>query len=447
MDKNALKFEFENDSTKDYIVTYMENRQDIVDYEVEIINKSPTSGALNVEITESHGNIKLMYDVTNKTQIKKYLKVKTLGKGEFITILANLAICLIGCKNYFLDEKKFLVNIDTLFIDEKNLKVYLLYCPLKMEVLEDTNLVYRDIVKSLIIDYISFDDKDSENVIQKTLIYLRKDKFNMVEFKNYMEELHKQDINVVCDTGSMEDGNQYSIKNQSGNLDNVIRADSKTIHKETVKKITNIKKDETKVAVNNVLILFLQLIVLGIIGLIAMIGSFGVIMIIVIGVVIAIDLILVFGFTKNNGVKKTGIIKNKIDQIFIKERPKKINGTNKTSKKEIIKEMSFETQLLNEGTACLLSKKPGILERIYIDKTKFRIGRMPGKVDYVSDNIAIGKIHAEIRKDVGKYYVVDLNSRNGTYVNGKKLNGNELYEIKNEDIIVFANSEYTFFTS
>jgi hypothetical protein len=410
MDKKALQLEFENDSTKNYIVTYLENEQDIVNYEVKIINESPTLGALTVEIKQLNHKVKVRYDVTKKIAIKEYLKGITLTKVEFINIVTNIANCLIGCKNYFLDEKKFLVNLDTLFIDEKNLKVYLLYCPFKMEVVEDTDLVYRDIVKSLIIDCISFDEKNSENVIQKTLSYFRKDEFNMAEFKDYLSEFKEQNINVVCDTASMDNENHYSINNKS---------------------------------VNNVLLLFLQLIVLGIIGLIAMIGSFGAIMITVMVVVIAIDIILVFVFTRTNGVKKAGIIANKLEISFIKQKPQNTNRTNKTIKTE----MSCETELLDEGTAYLLSKKPGTMERIYIDKKKFRIGRIPGEVDYVSDNIAIGKIHAEIRKNIDKYYLVDLKSKNGTYVNGEKLHSNELYEIKNEDIIVFANSECTFFIS
>lgn len=418
MDKNTLKFEFENDSTKNYIVTYLGNVEDTVDYEVKIINKSSTTGVLNVEIKQLKDKIKVMYDVTDKISIMEYLKGITLRKVEFITIVTNIANCLIGCENYFLDEKKFLVSSDTLFIDKKDMKVYLVYCPFKMEVAEDTNFVYRDFVKNLIIDYVSFDENDSENVIQKTLSYFRKDGFNMVEFENYLKEFKEQKTNVVCDTASMDDVNKYYIK-----------------------------KDDTKVSINKVLLLFLQLIVLGIIGLIAMIGSFGVVMITVMVVVIAIDLILVFVFTRINGVKNHKRKENRLDTSFTNPKLQKNDGTGKTIKREIITEMSCETELLYEVTAYLLSKNPGTTERIYIDKKKFRIGRMPGKVDYISDNIAIGKIHAEIRKDIDKYYLVDLKSRNGTYVNGEKLHSNELYEIKNEDIIIFANSECTFYIS
>lgn len=416
MDKNTLKFEFENDSTKQYIVTYLENGQAVADYEMEIIHKNSIPSVLDVEMKQLKDKIKVMYDVTNKISIKEYLKEITLTKVQFITVVTNIANCLIGCKNYFLDEKKFLVSLDTLFINKKDMKVYLVYCPFKMEVVENTDLVYKNIVKILIIDYLGFDENDSENVIQKTLTYLRKDEFSMVEFKNYLEEFQEENINVVCDTANMDDENKYSIK-----------------------------KDDTKVSINKVLLLFLQLIVLGIIGLIAMIGSFGVVMVTVMVVVIAIDLIVVFVFSRTNGVKNQKNKANTLDTSFINPKLQKNHGTGKTIKSETITETSSETELLDEGTAYLLSNKAGTMERIYIDKKKFKIGRMPGEVDYVSDNIAIGKIHAEIRKDIDKYYLVDLKSRNGTYVNGQKLHSNELYEIKNEDIIIFANSECTFF--
>ncbi len=433
MDKNTLEFEFENDYTKQYIVTYLENGQDVVDYEVEIINKDSTPCVLNVEIKQLKDKIKVMYDVTNKTSIKEYLKGITLTKVQFITIVTNIANCLIGCKNYFLDEKKFLVSLDCLFIDKKDMKVYLVYCPFKMEVVENTDLVYKNIVKSLIIDFLSFDENDSENVIQKTLTYLRKDDFSMVEFKNYLDEFQEENINVVCDTGRIINKRENPIDNKI--IDN----------KETVKKINKIQNNETKVSGNNVLILLLQLIVLGIIGLIAMIGSFGVVMITSIVFIIVIDLILViFVLTRNSRFQKSKMRKNKLDTSFINNQQEKINPKNKTSKREIITEMSFDTELLDDKTAYLLSKKAGTVERIAINKNIFKIGRMPGKVDYISDNIAVGKIHGEIRKNEDKYYVVDLNSRNGTYLNGNKLNSNDLYEIKNDDTIVFANSEFTF---
>ncbi len=74
----------------------------------------------------------------------------------------------------------------------------------------------------------------------------------------------------------------------------------------------------------------------------------------------------------------------------------------------------------------------------------FMLGRLKEKVDYVVDNRAVGKIHACIRTRNGKYYIVDLNSKNGTFINGIRIESNIEYEIKDKDEISLANIEFTF---
>lgn len=74
MNKSNLKLEFENNPSKNYIVTYLDNIDCIVDYEVEMINNNPTSGALNIEIRQFNDKIKVLYDATGRIPIKEYLK-------------------------------------------------------------------------------------------------------------------------------------------------------------------------------------------------------------------------------------------------------------------------------------------------------------------------------------------------------------------------------------
>lgn len=92
----------------------------------------------------------------------------------------------------------------------------------------------------------------------------------------------------------------------------------------------------------------------------------------------------------------------------------------------------------------LQSKKSEVTEEIVINKPNFIIGRLKSQVDYISQNNAVGKVHAEIISKDGRYFVKDLNSRNGTFVNGTRLAANTECEIKNNDKITFANSEYVF---
>ena len=56
-------------------------------------------------------------------------------------------------------------------------------------------------------------------------------------------------------------------------------------------------------------------------------------------------------------------------------------------------------------------------------------------------------MHAEIIFKNGEYYIKDLNSRNGTYINGERINSNIEYKIEDKDKIDFANGKYTFLIS
>lgn len=81
---------------------------------------------------------------------------------------------------------------------------------------------------------------------------------------------------------------------------------------------------------------------------------------------------------------------------------------------------------------------------IIIDKDEFIIGRLAGHVDYVLENKAVGKLHAELIIRNGSCYVKDLNSINGTYINNQRIESNKEIELKNNDSLLFANSEFIF---
>ena len=82
-------------------------------------------------------------------------------------------------------------------------------------------------------------------------------------------------------------------------------------------------------------------------------------------------------------------------------------------------------------------------EQVKITGNVFRIGRKDDGMDYVvSHNPAISKKHAEVLVRDGKYYVRDVGSKNGTYVNGRILPKNKEVEISNGDLIKLANEDF-----
>lgn len=84
-------------------------------------------------------------------------------------------------------------------------------------------------------------------------------------------------------------------------------------------------------------------------------------------------------------------------------------------------------------------------ERIVLNKPVFRIGKERSYVDYfVSDNAAVSRSHANVVEHEGNYYVVDTNSTNHTYVNGKMIQSNSEVLLSHGDRLRLANEEFEF---
>ena len=96
------------------------------------------------------------------------------------------------------------------------------------------------------------------------------------------------------------------------------------------------------------------------------------------------------------------------------------------------------------GPASLVSKEPGELATIYLNEELTVIGKLETACDAVISLPTVSRIHAKIRKREENYYLTDMNSRNGTAVNGRMLLPDEEYELKPEDEVDFAQARYIF---
>ena len=84
-------------------------------------------------------------------------------------------------------------------------------------------------------------------------------------------------------------------------------------------------------------------------------------------------------------------------------------------------------------------------EEIRINKPVFRLGKDKNYCDYVvPNNSAVSRSHADIINRGDRYYVMDLNSTNKTYLNGATLGKKEETELKDGDVIKLANEEFVF---
>jgi predicted component of type VI protein secretion system len=78
-----------------------------------------------------------------------------------------------------------------------------------------------------------------------------------------------------------------------------------------------------------------------------------------------------------------------------------------------------------------------VLKEIAVGDRAMGIGRSPDN-DVTIDNLAVSNHHARILPDAGQYVIEDLNSMNGTFVNGRRV---ERATLRNGDVIQIGKHE------
>ena len=80
---------------------------------------------------------------------------------------------------------------------------------------------------------------------------------------------------------------------------------------------------------------------------------------------------------------------------------------------------------------------------IELTKEKVIIGKKREQADICLKQDCVSRIHARLERQGDGYYLTDLNSMNGTFVNGERLRPNEKRQIYAGDKISFASLRYT----
>ena len=84
------------------------------------------------------------------------------------------------------------------------------------------------------------------------------------------------------------------------------------------------------------------------------------------------------------------------------------------------------------------------LNELKIDRLPYTIGKKRGVCDGIIESDAVSRIHARLLFEGGEYYMSDLNSTNGTFVNGSRLRSGDKIRLNINDEISFGKELFYF---
>lgn len=453
-------YSFDSDSTSSYLVLNFNNDCKILNHQVEIICQNPSSAFVPFHIRREDEKVSIYYNITSKISLSQYLERKTLCKKELLDLLKGITKSLMMHGNYLLNLPGYVIDLDFIYINPATAEVSLVYIPIPCD--RDTMKVYSAFIKDLAVNSANVDDSENDNYLQRILSYLKSDSFTLNDFNRLLIDLRN--------TGGSYDlpaKPNYEYREKAANEETVAGKNS-TVSRNTKKEAYagtgRSKKILFMVLLQLIIIIAAAISCLLIISRAAgdMASIAGVLLIAVSLDILAMKKMLAKRDKKeamDNGEQETINDSQLLAQKEVKRRVNCHNILQRRSDSPSEREYKAAFNPPDVQRACdtiMISDIPKdyhpylegvgayIGKKVIINKDKFVIGRLSSMVDYIIQGSTVGKLHAEITNNEGKYYLKDLNSKNGTYINGVRITSNMECEIKNNDKIRFSNYECIF---
>lgn len=440
-----LKFRYESDMLASYAMLEFDGGIDPSKHQTEMIAQNPSTGFIPFSIRREDEKVRIYYNITSKLPLSQHLSRKTLSKGEFLDLLRSINRNIMSYVNYYLDISGFVLDEDFMYINPSTGDTSLIYVPLPLE--RDFVKDYKSLITNLIVNTVNLDDNTSDNFLQKLLSYLKMEQFNLKDFNKLLTDLKSSCTERVYAGNSAYTEVEGSVKEKAPSE----YAFSVSTHAEHEIKPSIIFVQAVFILALAALCLFLVLKRNADVETVAGVAI----------IAAALDALFLSKIaSKDRGdtlieERKVGK-KDKHQGKQNADRPLKAKAAvkpdaaiNRCSGRQLSDDYikAYDTVVIGSNTGMLPSLN-GIgaqsAERIVISKDRFVIGRLKSYVDYIIDCNLVGKVHAEITRKGNSCFIKDLNSKNGTYINGEKIPSNEEHEIKDNDRVRFANIEYIF---
>ncbi len=506
IEKN-FNFLYENDSTSNYLVLRTGIDKSIINYQVQMLLNNKPGGLLEFNINYTGEKINCFYNVTSKCTLASFMFRKRFTRDEFLITILNIINNIYQLKNYLLYDNNILLDENFIYIEPESIEVYFVYLPFIdckndikdffirlifklvkfhdeysdnyiqriLEVIKNDNFnlsnlkslienllgeeIKKQPQKSLIIEDRKIEDSETiknglfkANKAQKEREKVKPEN-NKIDIFN--ADKTKKNKSVIT-RGNVRIPNSLNIKKQEPQ--NIVKKSKHTMSEQDNEKDNQGKKMDIHMIAMILLqpfLLFTAILTLNS-SFVKMSDNPANTVIILILIFLAVDVLVLRIINEKR--KKTDETGSCMPLQFITDKMK-CKTKQKVKKLPPITNDKQENQLpvLNEnynGETVIIRRSklteiPYLKEKdgegvVEINKKSILIGRLESFVDYVINNSAIGKIHAEIIQEGEEFYIMDCNSRNGTFLNDNRILPNTKNRVSSNDLLRFANKEFIF---
>lgn len=355
--------------------------QQVSENEVYAINANKVPGLLHLDVVQKGSSFKLIYNITGFISLKEFLKMP-LNKQLFAQILQNILANLKAVESAYFNQQYLLMDINQVYVNPNTQHIYFTYVPILMF---ESGTSLREFLLG-IIQHGTFAPGEDNSYVRDYITILNSGiNFSVFELEEYINKLLGQNTSRIQE---VECPNCKTKLKKGTNYCHACGAKVSGNTGNTGKGVYDPLADTSGDAV--------------------------------VDDVVEEEVI----------VRKDNTQGLSDGTTVLGADP---GGTTVLGSEEL--EAPIFPYLIREKTE----------EKISVNKPSFRIGAERKYVDYwVNDNSTVSRSHADILTREKRHFIIDLNSTNKTYVDGRAIPVEKEIELFDGTRIRLSNEEFVF---
>lgn len=456
-----MRAEYKRDMNHNYLILYGEDEINTDSYQVRMLVGNVIPSLLKCRIQGMDGRFLVYFDITSKQALSVLYEEKKMGVEDLRLIFGGFVKAMEDAAEYLMNPGQFIISPEYIYTDIEKQEIYFCMMPgYEKDIKEQFQFLTEYILPKI-------DHQDQDAVILGYGVYKRamEDSFHLEHIKEELYKTQGQQGTTTTKAEQMKTESEQRQESEDFNPEEEGFWENEEINQEFVRdgeKSKRLSLPQKTGVIVLAAILLCGIAATTLMGYLPYLETGTILGIIIVLVACVMLFVYVSKIKKKPGALRQGReeerdkpkgITGKVPTDQTDQSQNTIQSVVKSTNKPVVKSSQLhadygETVVLSAGAvsgpASLVSKEPGELATIYINEDLTVIGKLETACDAVISLPTVSRIHAKIRKKEDAYYLTDMNSRNGTAVNGRLLLPDEEYRLEPEDEVDFAQARYIF---
>ena len=440
-----LEPKYYRDYGHNYMILQCTQQETVRSYQYKILTSGKIGEILKCSVRYINGSTYYYYDISSRTTLNNLYRDKKMSRAQVKDILCQIYGIYEKLAGYFMEEAGLVLLPEHIYYDLTDRKYIGLYYP---DYHTEESNAYKPLMDFL-LEHIDTEDRNLAENMYRIYEMTEENCFFIEDALRILEDSEAAIQETLCEPIQRQDQESDVISTEEYNIE--------TDYWEPEK-----QEKETKQR-NLFYPVFAVLSALGIAGAIVVRCMYELAQreeIILYGVIAAMGACLLLCLAGiYNGSKRKESSGGKKDADAIEVYPQDINlpsletVINRDMNPEIPEykpqksndygnTVFFDENAVREYKLYAMDKK----NKRHIELNQFpcTVGKMAGCVDYVLADNSVSRIHARFDRQGDKVLLTDMNSTNGTFKNGLRMQPQETVEIEPGDEVRFGNLNYCY---